>query len=128
MGCLLSLWGSFFMRILALVLHVHLHRSPQCPDVPLTEACGSPSFYQLQEEGVFCKDGLGKHLEEVPGRGTTTSHNFQSIRMKVGPSKSIIQQETFSRRLKSGYFQLNHPLPGLQGCLSVLCLSPFLFL
>lgn len=35
--------------------------------------------------------------------------------MKVGPSKTIIHQKTFCRRLKSGYFQLPHPLPGLRG-------------
>lgn len=72
------------MSILALVLHVRLHRSPQCPDVPLTKTCGSPSLYQLQEEGVFCKYGLCKHLEQVPTRGKTTRHTL----FLINPDKS----------------------------------------
>lgn len=65
-GCLRR--ARFFI-VQLLVLHVRLHRPPQCPDVPLTKTCCPPSFYQLQEKGVLCEDGLRKHLKEVPGNG-----------------------------------------------------------
>lgn len=65
-GCLRR---SRVFTVQLLVLHVHLHRPPQRPDVPLTKTCRPPSFYQLQEEGVLSEDGLCEHLKEVPGKG-----------------------------------------------------------
>lgn len=60
-------WGSLFFGVPCLVLHVRLHRPPQCLDVPLTKTSSPLSLDQLQEESVLCEDGLGEHLEEVSG-------------------------------------------------------------
>lgn len=63
-----SFQGSLSLRIPPLILHVGLHRPPQRSNVSLAKTCRPSSLYQLEEEGVLCKDGLGEHLEKVPGK------------------------------------------------------------
>lgn len=73
---------SLFFTVQPLDLHVRLHRPPQRPDVAFPETCCPSSFYQLQEEGVLCKDGLCEHLKEVPGNGnnwTSPCHCNRSL-------------------------------------------------
>ncbi|KAG7228044.1 hypothetical protein INR49_005666 [Caranx melampygus] len=41
-----------------------LDRPPQRSDVSLAKTCRPSALYQLEEEGVLCKDGLGEHLEK----------------------------------------------------------------
>lgn len=90
LGSLLCFCRCLFLIIQPLVFHVRLHRPPQRPNVPLTETCSSPSLYQLQEEGVLCKDGLCKHLEKVPGKRPGRDTFFIG---KMSP-----QRESFNRK------------------------------
>lgn len=48
--------------MLFVLLHVGLNWQPQRSDVSLAKTGRPSSLYQLQEEGVFTEDGLGKHL------------------------------------------------------------------